>query len=188
MNASKLQVKVFIDGDVPHADRFIPVFHDWIKHHKLPELLIDVANYAHVPKGPGVALIGNDGDYFIDDADGKAGLLYSRKREAPAPEGRLADAFRRVLNAAALLEKAFDGKLRFRTDEVVFRINDRLKAPAGETTFAELRPELEAFCTKLFGAHKLALAGGAKQLFSVRITTDGKSDLATLLGKAGGPL
>jgi hypothetical protein len=188
VKASKLQVKVFIDGDVPHADRFIPVFHDWIKHHKLPELLIDVANYAHVPKGPGVALIGNDGDYFVDDADGRAGLLYSRKREAPPPEGRLPDAFRRVLNAAALLEKSFEGKLRFRTDELLFRINDRLAAPAGEATFAALRPELDAHCAKLFGDHKLALVGGSKQLFSVKITTDGKSDLATLLGKAGGPL
>jgi hypothetical protein len=189
VKASKLQVKLFIDGDVPHADRFIPVFHDWIKHHKLPELLIDVANYAHVPKGPGVALIGNDGDYFIDDTDGRAGLLYSRKREAPVPEARIADAFRRALNAATLLEKSFDGKLRFRTDELLFRINDRLKAPAGETTFTEVRPELDAHCTKLFaGTHKLALVGGAKQLFSVKITTDGKADLATLLGRAGGPL
>lgn len=189
MNASKLQLKLFIDGDVPHADRFIHVFHDWIKHHKLPELLIDVANYAHVPKGPGVALIGNDGDYFIDDTDGRAGLLYSRKREAPVPEARIADAFRRALNAATLLEKSFDGKLRFRTDELLFRINDRLKAPAGETTFTEVRPELDAHCTKLFaGTHKLALVGGAKQLFSVKITTDGKADLATLLGRAGGPL
>ena len=189
MNASKLQVKLFIDGDVPHADRFIHVFHDWIKHHKLPELLIDVANYAHVPKGPGVALIGNDSDYFIDDTDGRAGLLYSRKREAPVPEARIADAFRRALNAATLLEKSFDGKLRFRTDELLFRINDRLKAPAGETTFTEVRPELDAHCTKLFaGTHKLALVGGAKQLFSVKITTDGKADLATLLGRAGGPL
>jgi hypothetical protein len=186
--ASKLQVKLFIEGDVPHAERFIPVFHDWIKHHKLPELLIDVANYAHVPKGPGVALIGNDSDYFIDDTDGRAGLLYSRKREAPAPEARLADAFRRALNAAALLEKSFEGKLRFRTDELLFRINDRLAAPAGEATFTALRPELDAFCGKLLGGHKLTLTGGSKQLFSVKITADGKSDLATLLGQAGGPL
>jgi hypothetical protein len=188
VNAAKLQVKLFIDGDVPHADRFIPVFHDWIKHHKLPELLIDVANYAHVPRGPGVALIGNDGDYFIDDTDGRTGLLYSRKREAPAPEVRLADAFRHVLNAAALLEKSFDGKLRFRTDELLFRINDRLQAPAGEATFAAVRPELDAFCGRLLGGHKLALTGEARQLFSVKITSDDKADLATLLGRAGGPL
>ena len=190
MNASKLQVKLFVDGDCPRAERFIPVFHAWIKHHELPELLIDVANYAHVPKGPGVALIGNDSDYFLDDTDGRPGLLYSRKREAPAPEARLGDAFRRVLHAALLLGQSFDGKLKFRTDELLFRINDRLAAPSGETTFAALRPELDAFFSKLFAGagHKLALTGGPKQLFSVKITTEGKADLATLLGRIGGPL
>jgi hypothetical protein len=190
VNAAKLQVKVFVDGQRPELEKFIPVFHDWIKHHKLPELLIDVANYAHVPKGPGVALIGNDSDYFIDDTDGRPGLLHSRKREVPLPEARLGDAFRRALNAAALLEKAFEGKVRFRTDELLFRINDRLLAPATEATFTELRPELDAYCGKLFAGagHKLALAGGPKQLFSVKISTDAKVDLATLLARAGGPL
>jgi len=188
VNASKLQVKLFTDGPRPELEKFIPVLHDWIKHHRLPELLIDVANYAHVPKGPGVALIGNDSDYFIDDTDGRPGLLYSRKREVPPPEARLGDAFRRALNAAVLLEKSFEGKLRFRTDEVLFRINDRLLAPATEATFAELRPELDAYCGKLFGAHKLALAGGPKQLFQVKITAEAKSDLATLLSRAGGAL
>lgn len=186
MKPTKLQVKLFTDGPRPELEKFIPILHDWIKHHKLPELLIDVANYAHVPKGPGVALIGNDADYFIDDSDGRPGLMYSRKREFPAPEARLGDAFRRVLNAAVLLEKSLEGKLKFRTDEVLFRINDRLLAPASEATFAELRPELDVFCTKLFGACKLALAGGPKQLFQVKITAEGKVDLATLLQRAGG--
>ena len=193
MKAHKLQVKLFVAGaEKPALEGFIPVFHDWIKHHRLPELLIDVANYAHVPKGPGVALIGNDGDYFIDDTDGRAGLLYSRKREAPPPEARVSDAFRRVIHAALLLEKekAFGGELRFRADELLFRINDRLAAPSGEATFAEVRPELDALCAKLFAgaSYKLALAGGPKQLFSVRITSDGKADLPTLLARLGGPL
>jgi hypothetical protein len=190
VNAHKLQVKIFCEGPRPPAETFIPVFHDWIKHHRLPELLVDVANYAHVPKGPGVALIGHEADYFIDDAEGRPGLLYSRKREAPAPGERVADAFRRVLHAAQLLEAAFPGKLRFGTGELLFRINDRLAAPSGEATFAEVRPELDAVCAQLYrpAAHKLALAGGPKQLFSVRITGEGKPDLATLLGRIGGPL
>jgi hypothetical protein len=186
--ASKLQVKVFFQR--PPLETFIPVFHDWIKHHKLPELLIDVANYAHVPNGPGVVLIGHENDYYIDDTDGRSGLLSSRKREAPAEGERLTDAFRRTLHAALLLQKSLDGKLALRSDELLFRINDRLLAPSSEATFAALRPELDAFCSKLFAGagHKLALAGGPKQLFSVKITSDGKTDLATLLGRLGGPL
>jgi hypothetical protein len=185
MTAAKLQVKLFCDGGRPPLEKFIAVFHDWIKHHKLPEVLIDVANYAHVPKGPGVALIGHESDYFIDDADGRPGLLYSRKREAPAPEARLADAFRRALQAALLLEKDFPGQLRFRGDELLFRINDRLAAPSGEATFAEVRPELDALAGKLFAGagHKLALVGGPKQLFSVSLTSPARTDLGTLLAR-----
>jgi hypothetical protein len=183
VKAHKLQLKVFIDGK-PDLDAFIPVFHDWIKHHRLPDLLIDVASYAHVPKGPGIALIGHEGDYYVDESEGRAGLLYSRKRDAPAPEERLADLFRRALTAASLLEKepALAG-LRFRTDEFLFRINDRLLAPASEATFAEVRPALDSISGKLFGEYKLALAGTPKQLFSVRITTDGKNDLSSLLAR-----
>jgi hypothetical protein len=187
VNAGKLQLKLFFEGARPDLEKVIPVFHDWVKHHKLPELLIDVANYAHVPKGPGIALIGHESDYFVDDTDGRSGLLYSRKRDFPAAAERLPDAFRRLLTAARLLETSFEGKVKLRTDELLFRINDRLAAPSSEATFASLRPELDQFCGKLFGGagHKLALVGGPKQLFSVKITSDAKADLATLLGRVG---
>ncbi len=123
----------------------------------LPELMIDVANYAHVPKGPGVVLIGHGNDYFIDEGEGRLGLLYNRKRGAPEPGQRLADAFRRTLHAASLLESdatlaAGGAKLRFRTDELLLRINDRLGAPNDDETFAAIKPELDGFCRELFGA------------------------------------
>jgi hypothetical protein len=196
MNAEKLQVRLYVDGHAAGTpfplEPFIPVFHGWIKHHTLKELLVDVANYAHVPSGPGVALIGHGYDYYVEETEGRPALLFSRKREAPPPAERLADTFRRAFHGAALLEKeqALGGKLRFRTDELLFRVNDRLAAPNSEETFAEVRPELEALCTKLFAGapFKLTLAARPRQLFSVRITTDGKHDLATLLDRAGGPL
>jgi hypothetical protein len=184
--AHKLQVKVFVAGPAGKLalEPFIPVFHDWIKHHRLTELLIDVANYAHVPRGPGVALIGHQADYYIDEAEGRPGLLYSRKRQPPPDADRLPDAFRRALGAAVMLEneKALAG-LRFRGDEILFRINDRLLAPPGEATFAAWRPALDAACTRMFAGapYKLALVGGPRELFSVRITADGQPDARTLL-------
>ena len=57
MDAYKLQLKIFLTPDSAQKvalEAFIPVFHRWIKEHVLPEMVIDVANYAHVPKGPGV--------------------------------------------------------------------------------------------------------------------------------------
>jgi hypothetical protein len=192
MDAEKLQVKIFFaDGGArPALETFIPVFHRWIKEHVLNELLVDVANYAHVPKGPGIALIGHGADYFIDEAEGRRGLLHSRKRETPPAGERLSDAFRRTLRAAALLEneKNLSEPPRFRTDEFLFRINDRLAAGNNEESFVKIRPQLEAFAGKLFGlgAFKLALVGKPKQLFSVRITHTGSAGLRELLERLGG--
>ena len=193
MEPEKLQIKLYTDratGISPEA--FVVVFHNWIKKKLLPELMIDVANYAHVPRGPGVALIGHGNDYFIDEGDGRLGLLYSRKRGAPDAGQRIADAFRRTLYAASLLEgdaalAAGGAKVSFRTDEVQLRVNDRLAAPNDDATFAALKPELDGFCRELFGAPcDITRAGAATSLFTVKIATGVKSDVATLLARLGG--
>ena len=190
MDAHKLQLKVFAEPAAGlELESFIPVFHDWIKHERLAELLIDVANYAHVPQGPGVALIGHGSDYFMDEGEGRLGLLYNRKREAPEPGARLADTFRRAIHAALLLEKedTLGGKLRFRSHEWLFRINDRLAAPNGEATLAAVKPELDAFCGKLFeGGYQLQRVGTSRHLFAVRINTPGAPGLGVLLERLGG--
>ena len=193
MDAHKLQLKIFVSADAARdveLEAFIPVFHRWIKDHKLPELVIDVANYAHVAKGPGVVLIGHGSDYFIDEAEGRLGLLHNRKRAGLLPAERLSDLARRTLHAAALLERepVLAGKLRFATNELLFRVNDRLAAPSTPATFAALKPELEALATRLFaGTFQLAPVGGPKDLFGVRITSSAQTPLGTLLERAGGP-
>lgn len=193
MDAHKLQLKIFVAptaGPAIELESFIPVFHRWIKDHLLPELTIDVANYAHVPKGPGVVLIGHGSDYFIDEADGRLGLLHNRKRAGLAPAERLSDLARRTLHAASLLERdpTLTGKLRFATGELLFRINDRLAAPNTPATFAAVKPELETLATRLYGGPvQLTPVGGPKELFGVRITSATQPPLGTLLERAGGP-
>ena len=193
MDAYKLQLKIFLTPDSAQKvalEAFIPVFHRWIKERVLPEMVIDVANYAHVPKGPGVVLIGHGSDYFLDEGEGRPGLMHNRKRAGFAPGERLADLARRTLHAAALLEReaAFGGKVRFATCELLFKVNDRLAAPNTPETFAACKPELEALATKLYGGGvTLAPAGGPKDLFGVRITSATPPSLAALLAAAGGP-
>ena len=143
-----------------------------------------------MPQGPGVVLIGHGADYFLDEGEGRPGLLHNRKRAGLAPGERLGDLARRTLNAALLLEKdlALTGKIKFATNELLFRVNDRLAAPNSDATFAALRPELEALCKTLFaGPFELAREGGAKELFAVRIKSPTSAPLATLLERAGGP-
>jgi hypothetical protein len=193
MDAQKLQLKIFATPDSAHAlelESFIGVFHRWIKERILPELLVDVANYAHVPEGPGVVLIGHGSDYFMDQGAARLGLLHNRKRAGFPPAERLADLARRTLNAATLLERepALSGKLRFATNELLFRINDRLAAPSTDATFASVRPELEALARQIFaGPVELTRVGDSKALFAVRMTASASAPLATLLERAGGP-
>ena len=88
----------------------------------------------------------------MDFAEGKAGLLYSRKREAPEGAAEcVADAFRRVLGAARKLEeeKSLKTPVRFRTDEWLFRINDRLKGPNTPETRGAVEPVLRSVLDRL---------------------------------------
>jgi len=96
-----------------------------------------------------------------------------------------------VLAACELLEKEPElaGRVRFSTDEVLFRINDRLLAPNSADTFAGIRPELDAFVRRLYGGADVSLLheGGPRELFSVRVIARGAAPVATLLDRLGGP-
>ena len=54
-------------------DDFIPVFHRWIQKQTVSgHLLIDVHDYSHIHQGPGILLVGHEGNFSIDLADGTA--------------------------------------------------------------------------------------------------------------------
>src|SRR6266478_5010592 len=120
MDSHKLSLKLFA-ADAPPlaADTIIPIFHSWIQQHALSDhLLIDVADYAHVPEGPGTVLITREANLSMDKGGNRPGLLYVRKQPiagAESFEQRLAAVFRGTFEAAAKLEEevALRGKLRF---------------------------------------------------------------------------
>ncbi len=155
MDLQHVNVKIFVEGDLSlDPSRFISVFHQWIQDQVLDELLIDVADYCHVPDGPGVVLIAHEADYSMDHTDGRWGLRYNRKAAvAGSNEDRFRQAFRSAVNACVLLENQFaaDGPLRFSRSEFELFINDRALAPNTPETYAACKPELEAFCKRLFG-------------------------------------
>ena len=134
--------------------------------------MIDVADYGHVQDGPSVLLVGHASDYCWDQSEGRFGVTYTRKRDAPAPEERLADAVRRALNAARLLERepGLEG-LRFKPDELLLRALDRLHAPPDAGGFAEWKAELEPFAARLFpaGSATIEREGEARDPLSARI-------------------
>ena len=58
---------------------FVPIFHEWIRNRELNLVAIDVADYAHVPAGPGMMIVGHDAHYAVDNRENRLGLLYNRR-------------------------------------------------------------------------------------------------------------
>ena len=52
MNVQHINIKLFIENPQSvNLAAYSPVFNTWIQNHTLDELLIDVADYLHVPNG-----------------------------------------------------------------------------------------------------------------------------------------
>jgi hypothetical protein len=142
MNLEKVSVKLFASQNVEAPlDSYIPVFHRWIREAKLDELLIDVADYTHVPRGIGVLLVGHGSDVAIDQGEDRPGLLFCRKRALPVGAELVTDALRRALQAAALLDADSEvhGPKAFGKGEVLFRFVDRLHLANDDSSFEKVR-------------------------------------------------
>jgi len=157
----KFAVKFFaIDPGAVELVRVVPVFHRWIQEHSVPGILIDVADYSHVPHGPGVVLVGYEADHSLDLSEGPLGLFYARKRpQAGSLSERLRAAFQSALRACQILEAEpeLGGRLRFRRDDPLLVLNDRLLAPNTPATFEALRPELEAALAEIYPGRTIDL-------------------------------
>ena len=191
MKSEKLQIKFFAKPNAAFdLEAVVPVFHRFIREQLFDELMIDVADYKHVKHGPGVALIGDANDYFLDEGEGRPGLLFSRKRHGSGPEGRLREGFARALKACTLLEAASElgGNLSFATSEVLLRLPDRLNAPNDAATFAEVSTEAAPLLDKLYGAGSYVIERGAPdpEPLSLRVKAKSAPTLAALLATLGG--
>lgn len=190
MDSHKLSVKLFADGaaGLP-GETFVKVFQAWIRDQSLPgHLLIDVAEYGHVPNGPGTVLVAHEANLHWDLDENRPGVLYLRKQPFPGAAGlrdRLAAAFRGALHAAAKLESdPALGGVRVRTDEASFRIHDRLLAPNTEATFAAINGDLQSFLADLYqGDVALEHRHDPRRLFEVRIRSTANQTVADLLSR-----
>jgi hypothetical protein len=192
MDLHKFCVKFFAaDPSAVRLDAFIPVYHRWIQKHAVEGMLVDVADYSHLPQGPGVMLIAHEADYGMDSSEGPLGLLYTRKTSSGGRlSDRIADGFRAALGACVKLENEpeFLGKLKFRAGGAVFIANDRLNAPNSDETFQALRPELAAALAKVYpsSVELRRISTDPRSRLTVQISPlDPVSDVASLLARLG---
>lgn len=152
MLPKRLSVKFFAQNpDVVQAGAFIPVFQRWIQRRSVPGLLIDVADYSHVPDGPGILIIAHEGDYAYDFRAGRPGILYTSKR--PAVEtlnGLLEHTFTAALAAVQLAEKEkkLNG-LTFDLSTAELTFVDRLNAPNTPEAFNVLQSQVDLDLTRV---------------------------------------
>jgi hypothetical protein len=163
-------VKIFArDGARVHWPDLIPVFHRWIQRQTFPEMLpIDVADYAHVPAGPGVLLIGHHGDVALDNRANRLGVAYRRKTAMDGTfSGKLKHAHACALAAARQLESEPElrGNIEFDDSDLEITINDRLIAPNTPETWESVRSDIEQAFP---GAH-FDWNNNPKELFRVRV-------------------
>lgn len=148
-----INVKLFAEpGSGVEFSTLIPVFHRWIREKALPGTLIDVADYGHVPEGPGVLLIAHDAFYSVDNRASQLGFLYNRRTsEDGDTAGKIRGAFERAVEGARLLESESAVGLRFNEQEFEVFVNDRALAPNTDETEAAVRPLVEALYREKFG-------------------------------------
>jgi len=157
MELHKLGVKFFLRQPADlDPDELIPIYHRWIQEGALEAILIDVADYSHVPGGPGTMLISHEANYALDASDGRPGLLYMRKQPfegADRLEDRITGAVKAAIEAGRRLENedSLKGRIEFAGEEMVFIANDRLQAPNNEQTASALETALLGVLTAMWG-------------------------------------
>lgn len=191
MDLHKFGIKFFAQG-AERIDilKLIPIYHRWIQQSALEDLLIDVADYSHVPSGPGVMLIAHEGNYALDETGHERGVVYYSKHKLSGdlPE-RFAQVAHRALKAADLMSADADleGALQVPGNRLQFFANDRLVAPNTDAVYAELEPAFKAFLERLYAGapFKLERETDPKERLSVRVSTERPVPLRTLLERLG---
>ena len=176
------------NGELLDPLALIPVFHRWIQHQALADLLIDVADYSHMHAGPGILLVAHEGNYGYDETGNRWGLVYYNKRPLAGKLGeKLTAVCHKLLTACHKLEQEpeLQGRLKFRGNQIQFFANDRLLAPNNEQTAKTLDPALQALLTMLYPEqiHELTHESDSKERFSVTATVTGLVSVTTLLGR-----
>ncbi len=187
MQPKRFGVKFFVtDPGSVELSKFVPIYQRWIQRSWVEGLLIDVAAYEHVPQGPGIILIGDEGDYALDNRDGRPGLLYTRKRQmGDTFQDSLRTTFRLALLAAHKLtaEPTIKG-IGFDYTHAQIIFFDRLNTPNTPEALAAAAAEIGAFASSLYTSSDLSVDlayADPREPLSVYVKAVAQIDAETLI-------
>ncbi|MBI4463409.1 MAG: hypothetical protein HY647_01785 [Acidobacteria bacterium] len=186
------RIQIKIPSDAPpslNLDSFLVIFSRWRKEKEHPAEWVDLADYAHVPRGPGMVLIGQRCNLSFDLADPAPGILYTAKKGlAGSLTERLVSALQGCLELALRLsaEPEFPPDVHLQTDWLELRLPDRLETPNTPATDRLLRPIVEHVLSTLYGhaRYELTPQSDSKQCYGFSVRTRASQPLEALLERA----
>jgi hypothetical protein len=188
----KINVKLFAEAPASFdADVLLAIFGRWRLIEG--EEIVDLADYAHVDRGPGCLLISHRWHFGIDLAEGAPGFFYSTRSglEGTLAE-RICQAMRGLLEKTARLvaEPDFPADVRPRLHDLEVVFNDRLLLPNTDASDAEARPGLAQALERIHGPGPVRLEREKDPLrrlgYRVKVERTGSSSVETLLGRLTG--
>lgn len=189
MDLQKFGIKFFAaEAEKLDVLKLIPMYHRWIQQKALDDLLIDVADYSHVPAGPGVMLIAHEGNYALDERGHERGVLYYSKHPMPgALSERFAQVARKALQAAQLMstDPELEGAVKVPGGSLELFSNDRLAAPNTDAAYAEIEPALKSFLDRLYAGapYDLSRETDPRERLMVRVRAKDDVPLSDLLAR-----
>ncbi len=156
----RIDVKMLAEAPADLSlDPFLAIFSRWRKQQDESDW-IDVADYAHMPNGAGIMLIGKQGSFSVNQDSPGIGLLYSGRKDFNGSlDQRVIEAFRRCLRLTKplLAESDYPKQLKPLPGSWEIFINDRLHFPNTEETDGHLHGPIKAALDALFGANQYSM-------------------------------
>ena len=165
LDLQRVCLKILTDAPVSQKlDPFLAIFGRWRTDAADPAQWVDLADYAHMARGPGIVLIGHRCNFSFDLGTAAPGVLYCSKQGlAGSLEARLTAVFQHSFALAGRLvaEPEFPAGVHLRTGALELVFNDRLETPNNGAVNAVLRPAVATVLDKLFGPGAYRLTPGA---------------------------
>ena len=191
MDLQRIHIKILTDAPATlNLAPFLAIFGRWRADKKHPAGWVDLADYAHVPRGAGVVLVGFHANFAFDMADPAPGILYAAKKGLSGTHAeRVALTFRAgvELSRRLIAEPEFPKTVHLRLDAFEIQFPDRLETPNNPATDQALRPAVSQVFDRIFGVsgYDLVAQADPKQAFGYSIRAKQSEPLDTLLKRLG---
>jgi len=194
IDLQRIHLKILTDAPADlDLNPFLDIFGRWRHEKDHPAGWVDLADYAHVPRGMGIVLAGFQANFAFDMADdgGRSapGILYAaRKGLAGTHAERIATVLKSGfdLSRRLIAEKEFPQRVHLRTDALEIRFADRLVTPNTKETYEALCPSVVQVLDRLYGAntsggYQLIPHSDPAQVLGCSVKAQKAEPLATLL-------